>query len=270
MKTLFDSRGPRALVPTLIVACALTVGTGFADDSTSGTAPIPVLGKVVISRPGAYFLRRGIVLRDAGEAILITASNVSLDLSGQSLTGPGGKLGVGVRVQGASGVRVHGGLISRFGTGVQIADSRNVRIEGLQIRGEDAGGPPPGEIGVLIVNSRGVVVERNVVSDTFLGVFVRGGGSGGNRIANNTLTGGTNGQIGICYNPDGSGDPTGPSGDLVYNNLSSRWNVGIQTSSGTSGNVFRENVLAYFQVGFQEVGANQNLLEDNASVTIAP
>lgn len=270
MKSSFDSLGGRALIPALAVAGALTAGAGSAQDATSQSVQQPILGKTVINRPGSYVLRRGINLREAGDAILITASNVSLDLNGHTLAGPGGKQGVGVRVQGASGVRVHGGIIARFGTGLQVSDSNNVRVEGLQIRGEDAGGPPPGEVGVLIVNSRAVVVERNTVSGTFLGVFVRGGGSGGNRIANSTLTGGTNGQIGICYNPDGSGDPTGPSGDLVYNNLSSRWNIGIQTSAGTSGNIFRENALAYFQVAVQEVGANQNLLEDNSSIAITP
>ena len=58
-------------------------------------------------------------------------------------------------------------------------------------------------------NSRAVFVERNVISRTFLGVFVRGGGSGGNRIAENTLVGGESGQLGICYNPDGSGSADG-------------------------------------------------------------
>jgi parallel beta-helix repeat protein len=270
MKPSFDSPGRSALISAFALASALAAGTSYAEDPASRSARHPIAGKTVINRPGSYVLRRGITLQEAGDAILITASNVSLDLDGHTLRGPGGKQGVGIRVQGATGVRVHGGIVARFGIGVQISDSNNVRIEGLQVYGEDAGGPPPGEVGVLIVNSRGVVVEGNVVASAFLGIFVRGGGSGGNRIANNTLTGGTNGQIGICYNPDGSGDPTGPSGDLVYNNLSSRWNIGIQTSAGTSGNVFRENALAYFQVAFQEVGANQNVLEGNNSIAITP
>src|SRR5687767_15493083 len=53
-------------------------------------------------------------------------------------------------------------------------------------------------------------------TEVFLGVFVRGGGSGGNRIAGNTITGGEDGQLGICYNPTDTGGSAGPAGDLVY------------------------------------------------------
>jgi len=257
--------GRSALALAIAMAGGLSTTTVLADEGPSNSG-----GKLVITRPGSYTLRRGIKVREPGDAVVITASDVSLDLNGHTLMGPGGKQGVGVRIEDATGVRVHGGIIARFGTGVQVAGSSNVRVEGLQIYAEDGGGPPPGEVGILILNSRGVSIERNLISQTFLGIFVRGAASAGNRIAFNTLTGGANGQIGICYNPDGSGDPTGPSGDLVYNNLSSRWNVGIQTSAGTSGNIFRENALAYFQVAFQEVGANQNVLQDNASIAITP
>lgn len=168
------------------------------------------------------------------------------------------------------GVRVFGGILARFGTAVEVRDANNVRIEGLHIRGEDSGGPPPGEVGVLVVNSRAVFVERNVISRTFLGIFVRGGGSGGNRISENTLVGGEAGQLGICYNPDGSGSADGPSGDLVYNNLVSRFNVGIQTSPGTSGNIFRENDVAYFQLAIQDLGPGQNVFAENTTVALLP
>jgi hypothetical protein len=113
-------------------------------------------------------------------------------------------------------------------------------------------------------------LRENIVSRTFLGIFVRGGGSGGNRIAANTITGGQNGQIGICYNPDGSGSPAGPKGDLVYNNLISRFNIGIQTSSQTVGNIFRENNIAYFQQAINEVTAGSNVFVDNTAVAITP
>jgi hypothetical protein len=160
--------------------------------------------------------------------------------------------------------------VTRFGIGVEIRDANNVRVDGLQIQGEDAGGPPPGEVGVMIVNSRGVFVERNEISRTFLCIFVRGGGSGGNRIAENTLAGEALGQLGICYNPDDSDSLAGPSGDLVYNNLVSRFNIGLQTSTGTFGNIFRENDIAYFQIAIQELGPNQNIFEENTSIAIQP
>jgi nitrous oxidase accessory protein NosD len=135
-------------------------------------------------RPGNF--PRPSRVRGDRVAIVVAASNVSLDLSGHTLTGPGGKQGAGIRIEGASGVRVFGGILTRFGTGVEVRGANNVRIEGLHIHGEDGGGPPPGEVGVLIFNSRAVFVERNLISRTFLGILVRGGGSGGNRISENT------------------------------------------------------------------------------------
>ena len=63
-----------------------------------------------------------------------------------------------------------------------------------------------------------ILVEKNAIYNTGLGVFVRGGGSWGNRVGNNTITANTNGAIGVCYNPAGD-DPEGPRGDLVHNNL---------------------------------------------------
>jgi nitrous oxidase accessory protein NosD len=213
-------------------------------------------------------LSRNVQMRGTGVAVEISASNVTLDLNGHSLLGPGGQRGVGVRIAGVSGVRIHSGGISRFGLGVEVRDAVNVSLEGLRILGEDAGGPPPGEVGVLVFNSRGVVVEKNAITGTFLGVFVRGGQSSGNRIANNTLTGGLHGQLGVCYNPDGLGTPAGPRGDRVYNNLVSRFNVGIQTSAGTAGNIFRENDIAYLVQAVEEVTPGSNVFEDNAQIAI--
>lgn len=259
---------PPALTLGLVLTSALAAPVVAGEDSEPQRRPIA--GSTVITRPGSYVLARGFRLSEAGTAILITADKVSLDLNGNTLTGPGDKQGVGVRVDGATAVHVHGGTIAGFGMGVQVTGSNNVRVEGLQIQGEDGGGPPPGEVGVLVVNSRAVTVEHNTVSRTFLGIFVRGGGSGGNRIANNTLTGGSNGQLGICYNPDASGSPAGPGGDLVYNNLISRFNLGIQTSAGTAGNIFRENAIAFLQDAIHELGPNQNVFEGNITIGVTP
>jgi hypothetical protein len=228
----------------------------------------PRSGRTVhITRPGAYRLSHNVTLRQTGTAVLITADGVSLDLGGRALIGPGGKQGVGVLVEGARDVSVRNGTLQGFGFGVQVVNSVNVKVQGLQVDGEDAGGPPPGEVGVMIVNSRAVEVTRNTISRVFLGVFVRGGGSGGNRISENTISAGANGQLGICYNPDGLGTAAGPSGDLVYANLVSGFNIGIQTSPESLGNIFRENDVAFRQAAVQELSpAGANLFADNAEI----
>jgi len=252
----------------LLAAILLALPALASAQEDEGGLALPIFGPTVINRSGSYVLHRNITLNRPGTAIMIVASNVSLDLNGHTLAGPGGKQGTGIRVVNVGGVHVHNGIVSRFGTGVEVTGSHNVRLDGLQINGEDGGGPPPGEVGILIMNSRAVVAEKNLISRTFLGIFVRGGGSGGSRIAQNTLAGGANGQLGICYNPDGSGNPDGPTGDLVYNNLVSRFQVGIQTSADTSGNIFRENDIAYVQQAIQEITPGSNVFEGNTTVQI--
>jgi hypothetical protein len=254
----------------LVAAPALAQPGGLSAASGRGGGPLahPIVGPTVIDRPGSYVLLRSFSLNHPGTAIAIVVSNVTLDLNGHTITGPGNKQGTGIRIAQAGGVHVHGGILSRFGTGVEVTDSHNVRLEGLQVNGQDLGGPPPGEVGILVVNSGAVVAERNVVSRTFLGFFIRGGRSGANRVAENTVAGGQNGQLGICYNPDASGDPDGPTGDFVYNNLVSRFQIGIQTSAGSSGNIFTENAIAFVQQDFQEVTPGSNLIEDNKSIQI--
>jgi nitrous oxidase accessory protein NosD len=223
---------------------------------------------ITISRPGSYRLHRDVAPRH-GPAIVVAASGVTLDLGGHALMGKGDTESVGILIQGVDNVSVGHGTISGFGFGVQVVDSLNVRVEKLQISGEDQGGPPPGEVGVLVMNSRAVEIFRNVINRTFLGVFVRGGGSGGNRIAENTVTAGANGQLGICYNPDGLGTAAGPSGDLVYNNSISGFNLGFQTSAESHGNIFRDNNVAFVVEAINEVSPpGANLFEDNLIIAL--
>ena len=252
---------------SLVVLAGLTQNTISGQD---GAGVRPVTKPTTITESGSYVLLRDITIGESGTAIVITADNVSLDLNGHAIVGPGNKQGVGIGIEGVKSISVHNGTIADFGTGIRIASAHDVIAENLQIRGEDGGGPPPGEVGLLVLNSRAVILKDNTISRTFLGIFVRGGGSGGNRIAGNTLTGGQNGQLGICYNPDGSGNLAGPKGDLVYNNLVSRFNIGIQTSVQTFGNIFRENNIAFFQQAIQEVTAGSNVFEDNTSIAITP
>jgi hypothetical protein len=255
--------------PLLLPFCLVSATTAFAQNEPTAAEILDHgNGTIRITRPGSYVLSRDVRVRGADVAVEITASNVTLDLGGHALLGPGEKRGVGVRVAGASGVHVHDGNVSRFGIGVEVRNAVNVHIDGLQIQGEDGGGPPPGEVGVMVFNSRAVVLEKNVITGTFLGVFVRGGGTSGNRIANNTITGGLNGQLGICYNPDGLGTPAGPRGDRVYSNLVSRFQTGIQTSAGTAGNIFRENDIAFVSAAIEEVTPGSNLFVDNAQISV--
>jgi len=197
----------------------------------------------IISEPGMYFLDRNLNAAGATPAIDITASNVTLDLNGYTITGPGGKQGTGIRVRNAQGVRVRNGRLVNFAFHVMVANSANVNVSDLQVRGEglNVTAPPP-EVAVMIVQSRNVTVERNDIYNTGLGIFVRGGLSWGNRIANNVITGGTNAILGICYNPADT-DPMGPRADLIESNHVANYGIGIQLSATSSYNILRNNTL---------------------------
>jgi hypothetical protein len=140
---------------------------------------------------------------------------------------------------------------------------------GLQISGADTPGLPP-ETGVLLVNSRGVHVANNLIARTFLGVFVRGSGSGANTIKGNTIAGGDHGQLGICYNPAPGADPAtdGPAGDLVAENHISRYQTAVQLSPASRASIFVRNYLNFFATAFDEQTPGSNTLANNLEATL--
>jgi parallel beta-helix repeat protein len=133
---------------------------------------------------------------------------------------------------------------------VIVENSNDVTLANLHIRGEGltVTAPPP-ETAIMVMQSRGVVIRNNTIYNTGLGVFVRGGRSGGNLITGNTITGGTNAILGICYNPTDS-DMNGPRGDLISDNLISGFNIGIQFSDRSMANLSRGNTIAYRSMAF--------------------
>lgn len=224
-----------------------------------------------ITRPGSYVLGSNIEVGAGQVGINVLADDVEIDLGGFTIKGPGGPGTIGVDIRGASNVTVRNGSLAGLGIGVGLTDAVNAVVEGLQIHGADRGGAPPNvEVGILLINSRGVRVVANVITDVFLGVFVRGGGSGGNRIADNTITGGQHGELGICYNPAPTGGTAGPKGDLVYNNLVSHFNRGIALSAESAGNVIVENTLAAFETAMEEVTPGSNVIDGNHAAELAP
>ncbi len=228
----------------------------------------PVARPGVIDRPGSYHLIQDLRLNTSqGAGLTITASGVTLDLNGHEIMGPGGKFGTGVEIQGAEGVEVRNGSLSYLAFGVVVRDSANVKLKGMRIRGQ---GLPvvelPPEAGFMVVQSRNVVIEGNAIYNTGLGVFMRGGQTWGNRIANNTITAGTNGVLGICYNPTPT-DANAPRGDLIYNNLITGFGTGMQFVPTSAANVIRENTIAFVTMNYEN-GNDTNQFVDNTSVQL--
>ncbi len=248
----------------LALVAALALGSLPAWAQGPGERLVPATG--VISAPGKYVLRSDVHSSSARPGVEITSDGVTLDLGGHQIIGPGGNQGIGIKLSGVSGVSITNGMLSANAFGVYVEHCKNVAIRGLEIRGTDfAVSSPPPEVGVMLIHSRNVVVEDNLLNEIGLGIFVRGSGSWGNHLFHNTITAGQNGLIGICYNP-APDDPVGPSGDLVEGNLASGFNLGVQTNAATN-NVFRGNTLFFKTAGFQ-FNDNENTELDNTLVQL--
>jgi parallel beta-helix repeat protein len=221
----------------------------------------------VIASSGTYFLDRDVAFRTGGPAILVRASDVTLDLNGYHVMGPGGKMEMGVVIRNATNVKVHNGSISNFAFGIVVDNSAGVILQDLRIRAE---GLPilalPPEVGIMIVQSRAVTVVHNSIYNTGLGIFVRGSRSWGNRLAHNTVTAGMNGALGICYNP-ADGDPSAPRGDVVENNLISGFGTGVQLVATSAANIVRNNNIAFRMMAIENLGTT-NVIGENTSARL--
>ena len=232
----------------------------------------PISGPAVITSPGTYRLTDGFSVSQ-GDGIVIRASHVRLWLGEHRLSGPGNKLGRAIVIEGAEDVRVVGGRIETFGMGAVLLNASRCRLAGLDIRGGDetadpgAGNPP--QIGIMLINSAMNEIADNEMSRINLGIFVRGGGSYGNRIVGNEARAGQHGLLGICYNPAPGGDPAGPHDDRVTRNLLARFGTGIVTSEGSAENVFRLNTIRYFTSAYADLNGT-NVFANNHATQVTP
>jgi hypothetical protein len=230
-----------------------------------------------INEPGSYVLRFDL-WANSGDGLVIRASGVTIDLNGFEIGTRSRGAGRGIFIDGVSGVTIKNGRVGGFLTNVMVANATNVVVQNLQIVG--AGLAPsggPSEIGVQLVNSRAALIKGNTISSVNLGIFVRGGGSTGNRITENTVVGGANpahALFGICYNPPPTGGNAGPRGDLIYNNHIARFGFAVGLSEFSINNVFRDNTYAVFtraydNTQFLVANGGTNASSDNIT-TILP
>ncbi len=261
-----------------IAALAVLLGS-FAISSTASA-------QWTINRAGSYKLYANYTV-PSGNGIVITASNVTLDLNGFTVSttanatntapAPGPNGTKGILISGVRNVEIKGGHLAGFNINVLVTDSQNVMVDDLQIVGSNlapAGGPT--EVGINIVNSSACDVRGNSISSCNLGLFVRGGGSFGNRLMKNIISGGAvagNNLLGICYNPDGLGTTAGPRGDSIYNNHIVGFGFSIAVSAGSVSNMFNDNTLASVTGPFREptaftTGGGTNVESGNTSVLL--
>jgi hypothetical protein len=108
--------GAYSLIFVLGVCSAAVADQGRTEIGPTDTFPI------VIDTPGSYVLTADLHLTNAGSGttmIEVNADNVTLDLGGHVLRGPGADSnGTGVFGEGRTGVTVHNGTVTELGSGV--------------------------------------------------------------------------------------------------------------------------------------------------------
>lgn len=249
------------IVFLLVLAGALPAS---ADPGAKGTIEITAEdlknSPYVITLSGHYRLVDTIRIQ-SGDGIIIRANKVVLDMNGQAIWTESPQTGHGVVLDGVREVEVRNGKFTKFAVDVQVINGVNIALRNLQIDGlgtpvnKSAGGLH--EVGIELVDSRSVVIEDSIITSMNVAIDVRGSKSVGNRIVGNTLSGSdhpAHHPVAIAFSAAAGEDVDGPGphGNLVADNHVSRYRHGVSLSSGSTGNVFRNNVLATFKGGFAE------------------
>lgn len=229
-----------------------------------------------ISRPGTYTLSRDITVSE-GDAIVITASGVTLDLNGRTVSTRNAGTGRGITIDDADHVTIKNGSVTGFNTNVSVSSSEGSCVEELKVIGKGlAPNNGPSEIGILVLNSRSSVIRENIVSSVNLGssCVARKAPETASSRTSSSVAPPTAATFGICYNPAPGAGNVGPSGDSIYNNHIARFNFAVSVSAGSSSNLFIDNTLSSFSGAFRdpssfEAQGGTNAEFDNASTIIS-
>ena len=272
---LVDRQATEAVSATTQAASlAAGAANSEADDEDSETGDFTnaraIGGPTVITQPGVYRVTRDFSADPTtGDGIVIRSDDVSLWLGDHRLQGPGNKSGRGVAIESANRVQVHGGHLSTFGIGIVLSGASHCVIRKVDVMGGDEFADPPNgvapQIGIMLVNSAYNRIARNDLHGINLGIFVRGGGSTGNRIDKNRVVGLTHGILAICYNPAPMAGTAGPSHDVVSGNELLRFGKGIATSIGSQQNRFIENVIEYFTSAYTDLNGTNVFIRNRAT-----
>jgi parallel beta-helix repeat protein len=225
--------------------------------ATAVATPTPSIAAVPQNAQCGHRVTADFVLANdmtcATDAFVINADNVTLDLGGHTLTGPG--MGpqtwplpqldtVGVRTGGHRNVTIRNGTISQFSTGIYFIDMENSRIEDVTSERN--------RFGFYIHASKGNTIRRSTVVGNVYGLHLQD--------ANDNLVEGNN-LIRQTYNsPGGYGiylyRSTGNR--IVENTIENNVNWGIWFSDAKGNSIFHNNVSGNSpQVSDNNPDANQ-------------
>jgi parallel beta-helix repeat protein len=264
-----------AAVAAILIAGG-AISTHAQDLSAAGAAPLAVQGisqpgkfPIKITKPGSYKLNGNLTVKTAGaDAIDVNVSNVTIDLSGFTITG--GVIAINGLTAGATNTTVTNGIITGSSAGILLAEGgvvRGVHVISLTATGSSNCGA------IKCVDHctiSGNVIDSNSVCSPAGAITV-----GGNSLISDNSVNGTVGGPGILVGATGgtivSGNTAnGNSGDgievegpgvLVSHNTASNNAVGV--SFGVNPGAYMDNVLLNnttdTQGGTSSAGGNTNL-----------
>ena len=227
--------------------------------AADGRIPIAA-APATLAQAGSYYLTRD--LTSAGTPITISATGVTLDLAGHTVTSTSVTAGVAViaAADAATDLEISGGRVSGGPIGIQIGingATGNIRLHDLQLAGQTA-------LGVNIPSasnpSRNVAIERVQIALT----------SGGGVVCNNCE--GLLIRDAVIYAtgaPANSGISTSGTGALITDNGIRGFIQGILLTSEYGGIVARNTVSGAVQRGIFLIGSSRNQVRDNQVVNVA-
>jgi sugar lactone lactonase YvrE len=207
----------------------------------AGTPPTPAAGECGGVVTQSLTLQHDVGPCPAGtDGIVVGANNISVNLNGHSVLGPGPGMDdgahAGIRLTQRSGVTVTGGRVSGFDAGVALIGSSSNTVSRLQVVQNVAPLITPNGFegsefgdGIVLMFSAGNHIDGNVVdaNGVFDGIGLLGLGTDDNSVTNNVVTNvvgdglqGTNGiGIGIDISPFLDLTLPGRGGSLHGNNV---------------------------------------------------
>jgi parallel beta-helix repeat protein len=236
----------------LIFAAAATIAFAISAGAVDGTIEInqaKVLAAggfpFVISGHGSYRLTSNLKPPAGTDAIDVSASNVTIDLNGFGIIGPGSTslTPTGIGASGANDVTVENGTVTGFGIGVDVGNFGIVRDVHADVNGSGIQAGFDALVDGCTANNSTLAIEpaincggaSTISGNTANGNMDIGISCIGNGCVISGNTANANGVAGIDC--DGSGCLI--SGNVVFNNV-----TGIEasdTTTGIGGNVLKNS-----------------------------
>jgi hypothetical protein len=208
------SRRPEYSLTRLVAGCAIVLGAALAIPAAAfALVPTPITACGKITKAGLYELDNTVIASSpaAGDCLVITASNVSLNLNGFDIVGATSSVGIHV-MKTATKVFIegNGSTIQTFGVGIQI-DASNALVDNFSVLSNT-------DAGVLINKAQQADLSNFYATDNRNdGVRIYGGGY--NVLQAPVITG--NGRFGVwaqssSHNSIGNFDITNNSLAGIY------------------------------------------------------